>query len=141
MTRHRTVPVGLHQDDRGSLVIVDDTTDAELEVRRTYAISGVPAGAVRGGHAHRELRQIITPLVGGLTVSVDDGETEESYRLPDPGQGLFIGRMVWRELRDFTPDAVVLVAASAPYDPDDYIHDRDQFRDEYAAEAVLLTLL
>lgn len=141
MTRHRWVSVERHQDERGSLIVLDDSTDTELTVRRTYTIWGVPEGAIRGGHAHRELHQIIVPVTGGVTVVVDDGENEQTYRLNDPSRGLFLGRMVWRELQDFTSDAMILVGASLPYDPEDYIHGRDRFHDEYAAEVVLLTLL
>lgn len=139
MARHRLVPISRHEDDRGSIVILDSSTDADFKVRRTYAISQVPEDSVRGGHAHRSLHQILVPVVGRVTVDVYDGEVDETYHLDSPYQGLFLGRMVWRELRNFSSDAVLLVAASADYDQEDYIRDRNKFYDEYIAEVSAAT--
>lgn len=136
MGRHALVPIERHADERGSLRVID-STDA-FDVRRVYVLSDVPEGAVRGGHAHREHLGILVPLVGSFTVVVDDGEQESEYVLDDPTRGLFLGRMVWRELRNFSAGAVGLIASSHSYDPDDYIHGRAEFRAEYAAEIVVL---
>jgi dTDP-4-dehydrorhamnose 3,5-epimerase-like enzyme len=138
---HRLVTLPSHVDERGTLVVIDDTVTPDFEVRRAYVIRGVPGTEVRGAHAHRELRQIVVPLAGSFTVSVDDGEQTAEYLLADSGVGLFLGRMVWRELRAFSEDAVALVLASDRYNPDDYINDLSQFHDEYAAQIVTMAFL
>ncbi len=140
-TAHRLVPLQTHEDHRGSLAVLTADEAADFEVRRAYLIHSVPAGAVRGAHAHRELRQVLVPVTGSVDVEVDDGNETATYRLDDPSTGLYLGRMVWRELRNFSPDAVLLVLASDVYRPDDYLHDRARFRDEVAAETVVLMYL
>ena len=138
-SRHHLIPVQRHEDERGSLTVVDSSD--VFDVRRAYVISDVPRGAVRGEHAHREQQGVVIPLVGRFTVVVDDGEQEAEYVLDDPARGLFLGRMVWRELQGFSPGAGGWIVSSAGYDPDDYIHSRDAFRDEYAAEVVTVMFL
>lgn len=140
MHSHRLIPVDVHSDARGSLTVLDDLVDPEFVVRRVYAIRSVPVGQRRGGHAHRLLRQVILPLVGAVSVRVDDGEREHIYRLDDPAEGLFLGPMLWRDLYDFTSDAVILVGASEAYAPSDYISDHLLFRAECAARAAAVAL-
>lgn len=141
MTRHRRVTVDVHRDPRGSLLVIDEGSDAEVDLARVYVITDVPGSAVRGGHAHRELHQLLVIVRGSVRVVVDDGVDEAEYVLDQPGDGVFLGSMVWRELHDFSRDAVVLVAASGAYDPDDYIHDREAFHGEILSQIVTIALL
>ena len=117
-----------HCDDRGKLIAIDDTVFNCLQFRRIYYIFGAESGGVtRGHHAHKELEQLIIPMAGSCTLHVDDGKSKEDIELSSPTVGVWIKRPVWREIRDLSRDAVLMVIASEYFDVDDYIHDYDQF--------------
>jgi dTDP-4-dehydrorhamnose 3,5-epimerase-like enzyme len=116
------------RDERGSLVFAEAERQVPFPVRRMYALLQVPAGAVRGGHAHVALEQCFVALAGGLTVSMWDGERHAVERLEGSTRMLYMGPMVWHELLDFSPDAVCVVLASDHFDEADYIRDREEFR-------------
>lgn len=115
-------------DERGHLSVVECGKDISFEVKRAYYLYGVPAGAVRGAHAHRTLQQLIVATSGSVEVTVDDGQHSDRYRLSRPDHGLHVGPGVWRSLENFSPDAVCLVLASQPYDESDYYWDYEDFR-------------
>lgn len=96
-------------------------------VARVYYLHSVPAGAVRGGHAHRELEQVLVAVTGSFTVDLDDGVERRSVTLDAPHGGLHIPPLMWRELRGFTAASICLVLASMVYDEADYIRDYDDF--------------
>jgi dTDP-4-dehydrorhamnose 3,5-epimerase-like enzyme len=87
----------------------------------------VPAGTVRGSHAHSFLHRFITCLKGAVTIVLDDAEVQCTYRLDSPTMGLHIPPLQWSVLSDFTNDAVVLCLSSGEYDPAEYIRDYDTF--------------
>lgn len=120
-------PLALHRDDRGSLVAVEAGKDVPFAIGRVYYLYGAPEGSERGFHAHRTLRQLAVAVNGSCTFLLDDGTGREEVRLDRPDRGLYIGAMVWREMRDFSPDCVVMVLASEAYDEGDYIRNRDDF--------------
>lgn len=117
----------VRSDARGELLVVDARADLPFEIKRIYTLTKVPAGAVRGGHAHRELRQVVVCLAGGCVVVLDDGRTRAEVRLEGAGRGLLLEKMIWHELRDFAPGSVVQVMTSAAYDEADYIRGREEF--------------
>jgi WxcM-like, C-terminal len=88
----------------------------------------VPGGADRGGHAHRELRQLIIAASGSFDVLLDDGREQRRMHLNRAYTGLYLGPMVWREIDNFSGGSMCLVLASAPFDESDYIRDYDEFR-------------
>ena len=96
-------------------------------MRRTYYLYDVPGGESRGGHAHRELSQLIIAASGSFTVTLDDGKVKRTFVLNRPYQGLYIVPGIWRTLDDFSTGAVCLVLASHGYDEADYIRDYDEF--------------
>lgn len=120
-----------HYDDMGHLVVRDlEQIDpgnivAPFEVKRVYCLYG--SSGARGNHAHRKLEQIVTCPVGSCTIDMVNRERRWSVRLDHPTQGLYIGPGTWRVLRDFSPDCVLVVLASEPYDESDYIRDPDEF--------------
>lgn len=125
-----------HSDGRGRLVAVEaGEPHLPFEIRRVYYIYGVPAGQVRGLHAHRKLQQLMVAVSGGLDVILDDGRRRRRIRLDDPTTALLVPPMTWREMRDFAPGTVCLVLASAPYDESDYIRTYESFRAEAAVLA------
>jgi hypothetical protein len=89
----------------------------------------VPAGARRGGHAHRETEQLLICLHGSFEVAVDDGLRREAFLLSDPRVGLYLPRMIWRELTDFADDSSYYVVASRHYDEADYVRDYEAFQE------------
>jgi dTDP-4-dehydrorhamnose 3,5-epimerase-like enzyme len=121
------VDVPLLSDSLGSIGVVEGQDLLPFRVKRFYFIHGVPAGAVRGSHAHRLLHQLVVAVSGSVNVELDDGTTVERFALTSPGIGLRIPPGYWRTLTDFTPGSVVAVLASHEYDESDYIRDYDDF--------------
>lgn len=117
----------VHHDGRGSLAAVEAMVDVPFAIRRVYYLFGVPPGSARGFHAHRTLEQLAVAVSGSCTFRLEDGKREEEVRLCRPDVGLHIGSMVWREMRDFSADCVLMVLASDLYDEADYIRDRGEF--------------
>lgn len=117
----------VHGDPRGSLVALEGGRDVPFAITRVYYIFATEAGVERGFHAHRDLRQWAICVSGSCTVVLDDGETRHAVPLDSPRRALEIGPMIWREMRSFSPDAVLLVLASRAYDEADYVRDYDAF--------------
>ena len=116
-----------HSDRKGNITVVENKEDIPFEVRRTYYLYDVPGGESRGGHAHRELSQLIIAASGSFTVTLDDGKVKRTFVLNRPYQGLYIVPGIWRTLDEFSTGAVCLVLASHGYDEADYIRDYDEF--------------
>lgn len=114
-------------DRRGDLTFVEGGNHVPFQIARVYYLYNVPVGSARGGHAHRELEQVLFALSGSFRVTVDDGSTKSEYWLRDPGRGIYMNRLVWREMDSFSQGAVCMVLASRPYDEQDYIRDRELF--------------
>jgi dTDP-4-dehydrorhamnose 3,5-epimerase-like enzyme len=114
-------------DERGSLIALEGGRQVPFTVARVYYIFGTRPGVARGFHAHRALTQLAICVHGSCVMTLDDGRTRADVPLDRPDLAVEIGSMVWREMRDFSDDAVLLVLASAPYDSTDYIKDYAQF--------------
>ncbi|MGE0785389.1 MAG: FdtA/QdtA family cupin domain-containing protein [Sandaracinaceae bacterium] len=123
-------------DKRGDLVVAELDRHVPFLVERMYALLNVPEGEERGGHAHKELEQLLVVLSGSLELTVDDGESRQRYALDSNTWGIYIRPMVWRELHAFAPNTVCVVLASAVYDESDYLRDYDAFKDELAARGL-----
>lgn len=115
-------------DQRGELHVLESGTDIPFEIKRAYIITKVPASISRGGHAHKKLRQVIIPVSGSVTVRVNDGKNSSTALMTSNSTGILIEAMVWRELFDFSYDAVCLCLVSEPYDETDYIRDFEEFQ-------------
>lgn len=114
-------------DDRGNLVIAELDKHIPYPVKRVYYIYGVTDNKSRGLHSHKNLQQIYIGIAGSCTVTLDDGKEKRTVRLDDPTKGLYIGHNVWREISEFSKDAVLLVLASEVYSESDYIRNYDEF--------------
>ena len=123
-------------DPRGNLTFIESDQHVPFAVKRVYYLYDVPGGESRGGHAHRELEQFVIAASGSLDVLVDDGKHQERFFLSRSYYGLYIPRMVWRELDDFSSGSVCLVLASEHYDHSDYYYEYDEFRADADAAAV-----
>lgn len=116
-----------HSDRKGNISVVENSKDVPFDVKRTYYLYDVPGGESRGGHAHKELSQLIVAASGSFTVTLDDGRVKRTFTLNRPYQGLYIVPGIWRTLDDFSSGAVCLVLASEGYDEADYIRDYQEF--------------
>lgn len=114
-------------DLRGSLVVGELGDHLPFAPQRFFVVHAVPTRQVRGEHAHRSLQQFLVCLQGECSVLVDDGTSRREVRLAELHTGIHVPPMVWAVQYKFSPDAVLLVLASGPYDPDDYIRDYDTF--------------
>ena len=122
---HRMLRV---EDLRGTLSAGDFGKSVPFTPKRYFMVFDVPGKDIRGEHAHRRCEQFLICARGSVTVVVDDGTNSEEVVLDEPSLGLYLPPMVWAFLYRYTADAVLLVFASDPYDPDDYIRDYDAFR-------------
>ena len=114
-------------DNRGSLIALEANIDIPFDIKRVYYIFGTKEGVVRGLHAHKTLKQILICVSGSCTIVLDDGGMREEVVLEDASVGLEVGPRVWREMKCFSSDAVLLVVASDYYNEDDYIRDYNEF--------------
>lgn len=114
-------------DPRGNLTSIEGGRHIPFEVQRVYYLYDVPAGAQRGGHAHKDLHQLIIALSGSFDVLLDDGHKQQRNHLNRPYQGLYVCPMIWRELDNFSSGSVCMVLASNLYDEADYYRDYDEF--------------
>ena len=121
---------GIKGDERGSLIAIEQGHNAPFEIKRVYYIFDTKDGVERGFHAHINLKQICIAVKGSCTFVLDDGKKREEIKLTNPNQGLFIEGLIWREMKNFTPDCVLVVLASEHYDESDYIRDYSRFLEE-----------
>lgn len=121
------------ENPQGHLTYVEELRHVPFPIARVYYLYDVPEGAARGGHAHRELEQLIIPIGGSFDVIVDDGSERRRITLDNPRLGLHLPRMIWRELESFSAGSFCLVLASAYYDEADYFRDYDEFLAAVAA--------
>ena len=116
-----------HGDDRGQLVSLEEFTDIPFEIKRVYYMYDTVPEQVRGYHAHKSLEQILICIHGSCKVLLDNGTEKKKVFLEKPYQGLYVPNNMWREMYDFSPDAVLMCLASEIYNEDDYIRDYNQF--------------
>ena len=114
-------------DPRGNLTVAEQMKNVPFDIKRVYWTYDVPGGESRGGHAHKNLYQLVVAMSGSFTVTLDNGEERETILLNHPWQGLLIKPGMWRTLDDFSSGAVCMVLASELYEEDDYIYDYDEF--------------
>ncbi len=124
----RTIELPKIADPRGNLTFLEGARHCPFEIKRVYYLYDVPGGETRAGHAHRLLDQLIIAASGSFDVVLDDGRERKKYFLNRSYFGLYIPRMIWRELEDFSSGSVCLVLASEFYDAGDYYRDYDEFR-------------
>ncbi len=114
-------------DARGNLAIIEGSKNIPFDIKRVYYLFDVPGGAERGGHAHKELQQLIIAITGSFDVLVDDGTQREMITLNRSFQGLYVCPMTWRELSNFSSGSVCMVLASEYYSEADYLRDYESF--------------
>ncbi len=114
-------------DYRGNLSFVESNNHIPFDINRIYYLYDVPGGAERGGHAHKELHQLIIAISGSFEVTLNDGKDSVTYLLNRSNKGLYICPLIWRDLKNFTSGSVCLVLASDFYSEEDYFRDYNNF--------------
>lgn len=123
----KLVELPVVHNPQGNLTFIEEQRHIPFPIARVYYLYDVPEGAKRGGHAHRELEQLILPIGGSFDVVVDDGAERRRIVLDDPRVGLYLPRLIWRELENFSAGSFCVVLASAYYEEEDYYRDYDEF--------------
>ena len=116
-----------HGDDRGMLVALEEYKDIPFEIKRVYYMYDTKKNVHRGFHAHKSLEQILICIHGSCKVLLDNGTEKKIVSLEKPYEGLYIANNMWREMYDFSEDAVLMVLASEYYKEEDYIRDYNEF--------------
>jgi hypothetical protein len=111
----------------GNITVIENLKHIPFEVKRVYYLYDVPGGGERGGHAHKELQQIIVAASGSFDIILDDGKNKKIVELNRPYFGLYVVPGIWREIINFSSGAISLVLASEVYKEDDYIRDYSDF--------------
>lgn len=118
-------------DERGSLIALEALSkQVPFEIKRVYYIFGVKDKTTRGKHAHYKLKQLLICVSGSVDMVLDDGKNKEIITLNNPSKALYIDSFIWREMQNFSKDAVLLVLASDHYEAADYVRDYDKFLKE-----------
>ncbi len=115
-------------DRRGNLSVIEENNHIPFKIERVFWIYDVPGGESRGGHAYRETEEFIVALSGSFDVVIDDGTEKRTFQLNRSYYGLYVPKMMWREMVNFSTNALALVLSSTKYDSDDYIRDYGQFK-------------
>ena len=121
-------------DDRGKLVVAEGEIDIPFAIKRVFYIYGSDDSIVRGQHANRDSEFVLINVAGSSKVMITDGEDKEIVTLSRPMEGLYLPKMVWKEMYDFSPDSVLLVLASTHYDGKEYIRDFEEYKKTIAEE-------
>jgi dTDP-4-dehydrorhamnose 3,5-epimerase-like enzyme len=130
MANYKLIDFKILGDQRGSLIAIEQGYNTPFEIKRVYYIFDTIKGVERGFHAHIDLKQIAIVVKGSCTFILDNGKTREEIKLEIPNKGLLIEGLIWREMKDFSSDCVLVVLASEHYDENDYIRDYKFFLKE-----------
>lgn len=120
------IPKIVDEKGRGNLAVIEKDT-YPFKIKRVYYLYDVPSEAYRGGHAHKEVYEMLIALSGSFEVSLDDGKAKQKVMLNKPNKGLLIPTGIWRELDNFSSGSVCLVLASEEFEESDYIRDYNEF--------------
>lgn len=124
---YKIIDLPKYADPRGNLSVIEGGNHIPFDIKRVYYLYDVPGGSSRAGHGHKELQQVIIAMSGSFDVIIDDGLERKKIHLNRSYHGLFIPKMMWREIENFSSGAVCLVLASTVYDQADYYHDYNEF--------------
>lgn len=114
--------------DKGNITAVNSLIEIPFNVNRIYYLYDVPGGESRGGHAHKELQQVIIAASGSFDLIIDDGKNKKTFSLNRPNIGVLMPKGLWRELDNFSSGSICLVLASDIYDENDYIRNYEDFK-------------
>jgi len=128
ITEPRIIQLPKILDSRGNLSFLQNNDQIPFDIKRVYWIYDVPGGEVRGGHAYKELHEVIIALSGSFDVILHNGKSETKYTLNRSYNALYIPNLIWRGIENFSTNSLALIAASASYDENDYLRNFDEFK-------------
>jgi dTDP-4-dehydrorhamnose 3,5-epimerase-like enzyme len=115
-------------DPRGNLSFIEDDNHIPFKIARTYWIYDVPGGEVRGAHAYKTLQEFIVALSGSFDVVLHDGKQEHRFHLNRSYYGLYVPKMYWRSIENFSTNSVAIILADQPYNENEYIRNFETFK-------------
>jgi hypothetical protein len=121
------IPLRKIHNRAGNITIVEGKKDVPFPIKRIYYLYDIPSGETRGGHAHKNLYQLIIAVSGSFDVLLDDGKNKKVVTLNRPDYALMVVPRIWRDLFEFSSGAVCLVLASRKYEENDYLKNYDEF--------------
>ena len=124
---YKLINMKIFGDERGKLISLESNISVPFEIKRVYWIYDTLPNEERGFHAHKNMEQIIVAMDGACEFVLDDGKSRESVWLNRPDLGLYIGKNMWREMRNFSYGCKLMVLASEYYDEKEYIRKYDEF--------------
>lgn len=114
-------------DNRGHLVVIEGSKDIPFEIARIFYIYGSDNDVIRGQHANKDSEFVLINVSGKSKVKIDYGYSQEIIELNEPHMGVYIPKMIWKEMYDFSEDSVLLVLSNFKYNPDEYIRDYNEY--------------
>lgn len=121
------IPLNKIHNRAGNLTVVEGSNNIPFQIKRVYYLYDIPGGEARGGHAHKELNQLIVAASGSFDVLLDDGKNKKIVTLNRPDYGLLVASGIWRELMEFSSGAICLVLASHKFDESDYLRNYEEY--------------
>ena len=128
MQEAKIIELPKFEDPRGNLSFIEEWKHAPFKIERTYWIYDVPGGETRGSHAFKKQQEFIVALSGSFDVVLNDGISEQKFSLNRSYYGLYIPKMYWRKLENFSTNSLALIVSDKLYDESDYIRDFDEFK-------------
>ena len=123
----KIIELPIIKDYRGNLTFIENSRHIPFDMKRAYYLYDVPGGAERGGHAHKDLQQFIIAAMGSFDIILNDGHEQKIFHMNRSYYGLYIPKMIWRELKNFSSGSVCLALVSDFYLESDYIRDFKQY--------------
>lgn len=125
-------------DEKGNLVVIEGNKDIPFEIKRVFYIYGTDAEMVRGSHANRKSEFVLINVAGRTKVKIDDGFSTAVIELNKPRMGIYIPSMLWKDMYDFSKDAVLLVLSNEHYDANEYIRDYKEYKEIMKKECTFI---
>ncbi|WP_332456914.1 sugar 3,4-ketoisomerase [Petrimonas sp.] len=122
------LPLNKIHNPAGNITIIEGVKNIPFNIQRIYYLYDIPSGESRGGHAHKELQQLIVAASGSFEVMLDDGTNKKIVRLNRPNYGLLVVPGIWREIFEFSSGSICMVLASLKYDENDYLREYSEFK-------------
>ncbi len=116
-------------DERGNLSFIEEENQIPFKIERTYWIYDVPGGETRGSHAFKDTEELIVALSGSFDIVLHDGVQEQKFSLNRSYYGLYIPKLTWRRIENFSTNSLALVISSKGYEEEEYIHDFELFKE------------
>lgn len=127
---YKLIDTDIKGDERGRLIAFEEGVNCPFDVKRAFYIFDTKGGTARGCHANRNSEFLLVAINGSCKVKIDDGKTQEIVELSNPHTALYLDKMLWKEMYDFSYNGILLVLASTKYDSNEYIRDYDEFLKE-----------